>query len=115
MIGGTPFSFAIESLVDNDGAPHFQYDYGSAVENIRWRSGGTEFLRYVSSTGNLGVGTFTPTEKLDVNSDAIRVRGKRTPASASAAGEAGTICWDDDHIYVCTAPNTWKRAALTTW
>jgi hypothetical protein len=115
MIGGTGYSFAIETLADNSGAPYFQYDYGTAVENIRWRSGGTEFLRYVSSTGNLGVGTFTPTEKLDVNSDAIRVRGKRQPGSASAAGEAGTICWDDDHIYVCTAPNTWKRAALTTW
>lgn len=38
-----------------------------------------------------------------------------TPASASAAGVAGTITWDASYIYVCTATNTWKRAALTTW
>ncbi len=38
-----------------------------------------------------------------------------TPASASDAGTTGQITWDADYIYVCTATNTWKRAALTTW
>jgi hypothetical protein len=38
-----------------------------------------------------------------------------TPASASAAGEQGQIAIDSNYIYVCTATNTWKRAALTTW
>jgi hypothetical protein len=38
-----------------------------------------------------------------------------TPASSGAAGNQGQICWDADYIYVCTAPSTWKRAALTTW
>lgn len=28
---------------------------------------------------------------------------------------AGLIRWDADYIYVSTASNTWKRAALTTW
>jgi hypothetical protein len=38
-----------------------------------------------------------------------------TPASASATGVAGTILWDASYIYVCTATNTWKRAAIATW
>lgn len=38
-----------------------------------------------------------------------------TPASASATGSAGTICWDANYIYICTAVNTWKRAALSSW
>ena len=38
-----------------------------------------------------------------------------TPASATAAGTAGEIAWDASYIYVCTATNTWKRAALSTW
>ncbi len=38
-----------------------------------------------------------------------------TPASASAAGVAGTVCRDADYIYVCTATNTWKRVAIATW
>lgn len=37
------------------------------------------------------------------------------PANAAASGRAGTITWDANFIYVCVAPNTWKRAALITW
>ena len=38
-----------------------------------------------------------------------------TPASSSAAGVADSLCRDGNYIYVATATNTWKRAALTTW
>ncbi len=38
-----------------------------------------------------------------------------TPASAAAACSAGTIVWDTGFVYVCTATNTWKRAAIATW
>ena len=37
------------------------------------------------------------------------------PASATAAGNVGTVIYTADYIYVCTATNTWKRTALTTW
>lgn len=37
------------------------------------------------------------------------------PASASATGTAGDVRYDADYIYVCTAANTWKRAAIATW
>jgi hypothetical protein len=37
------------------------------------------------------------------------------PASATATGTAGDIRYDADYIYVCTAANTWKRAAIATW
>ena len=38
------------------------------------------------------------------------------PATASSTGTAGDIRYDADYIYVCTATNTWKRAALAaTW
>lgn len=39
----------------------------------------------------------------------------KTPATAGAAGVAGTIAWDANYIYVCTATNTWKRVAIATW
>lgn len=38
-----------------------------------------------------------------------------TPASATAAGTAGTITWDANFLYVCTATNVWKRVAIATW
>lgn len=44
-----------------------------------------------------------------------RLSNNSTPASATANGTAGDICWDTDAIYVCTATNTWKRAPLSTW
>ena len=39
----------------------------------------------------------------------------KTPASAGATGTTGTITWDANYIYVCTATNTWKRTAIATW
>ena len=69
----------------------------------------------INSAGNVGIGTTSPTTLLDVNADTVRVRTARTPASASATGATGEICWDANYIYVCTATNTWKRSALSTW
>lgn len=37
------------------------------------------------------------------------------PASAGASGVAGQVTWDSGYVYVCTATNTWKRAAIATW
>jgi hypothetical protein len=69
----------------------------------------------VDSAGRVGIGTASPTMLLDINNDTVRVRTARTPASASAQGATGEICWDANYIYVCTATNTWKRSAISTW
>jgi hypothetical protein len=36
-------------------------------------------------------------------------------AAAMTAGTAGEIRVDGDYIYVCTATDTWKRVAVSTW
>jgi hypothetical protein len=38
-----------------------------------------------------------------------------TPSAANADGRTGQIAWDGNYIYICVAPNTWKRAAIATW
>ncbi len=50
----------------------------------------------------------------DIPVDALNINTK-TPSSAADTGTAGDIAWDADYIYVCTATDTWKRTAITTW
>lgn len=75
---------------------------------------GVERLR-VSPEGRFGFGTTTPTGVLDVVDNKLRVRTPQTPANATAAGNEGEIAWDANFVYVCTATNAWRRAALATW
>lgn len=37
------------------------------------------------------------------------------PTTAGDPGTAGQIVWDSNHIYVCVATDTWKRANISTW
>jgi hypothetical protein len=47
--------------------------------------------------------------------DDLTLTSPTVPASASATGTAGTISRDADYIYICTATDTWKRVAISTW
>ena len=71
-------------------------------------------LNVVLRKAGTGTGAVTG---LSVRDTGIITQGgvANTPASASATGAAGTISWDASYIYVCTATNTWKRAAIATW
>jgi hypothetical protein len=76
----------------------------------------TEALR-VDSSNRLLVGTSSDSggALLQVNGDRIRIGTAKTPASATDTGTTGEIAWDANYIYVCTATNTWKRTAISTW
>ena len=74
---------------------------------------------YVDASADaIGIMTNAPTEALDINSDAIRVRTAQTPASSNntAVGwGVGTIAWDASYIYVAVDSSTIKRVALSTF
>jgi hypothetical protein len=38
-----------------------------------------------------------------------------TPASSAASCQTGQIQFDSNYLYACTAPNTWKRTAWSTF
>ena len=65
--------------------------------------------------GNFATGNVNIQNDLTIGGDTLKVTTARTPASATAVGTAGEICWDASYIYVCTATNTWKRVAIATW
>jgi hypothetical protein len=92
----------------------FIYTPTDAGQGVTFHNG-TDPLMFIENDGNVGIGTDSPTEQLDLSGDAIRIRTAQTPASATATGTAGTVCWDASYIYVCTATNTWKRVAIATW
>lgn len=71
--------------------------------------------RIALQTDKVGIGTSSPTTRLDVNYDRMRIRYGKTPASATSGGNQGDICWDENYIYVCIATDTWKRAELSSW
>lgn len=56
-----------------------------------------------------------PNAMLDVRGNTIIISTARTPASASAAGVAGSVCWDSSFVYICVASSQWKRVAIATW
>ena len=71
-----------------------------------------------ASADKIGIMTNAPTEAVDINSDAIRIRTAQTPASSNntAVGwGAGTIAWDANYIYVAANTTHIVRAALSTF
>jgi hypothetical protein len=91
----------------------------------RWKTLNTQQI--TDNGTNVLIGTTTDAGyKLDVNGTARVVTSITTaqfrlsalntaPASATATGTLGEIRIDASYIYVCTATNTWKRSAITTW
>lgn len=69
----------------------------------------------INASANVGLQTSAPTALLDVNSNVIRLRTAKTPASANDDGNTGDQCWDASYEYRCTATNTWTRVAHATW
>ena len=64
--------------------------------------------------GDLDVdGATTMAGNLDVGGDLVVAT--KTPSTNTDTGSTGTIAWDASFVYVCTATNNWKRAAIATW
>jgi hypothetical protein len=74
----------------------------------------------ITNTGNVGIGTSSPVVALDVAGNSIRIGTSNTPATSTAAGTAGQICWDATYLYICTTTGAagsavWKRLTLATF
>ena len=82
--------------------------YAGGVPIIATNSTGVQVNGNVNTADVIATG--------DVQGNTMSVSGMNTaPASATAAGNEGDIRWTASHVYVCSAPNTWVRAALATF
>jgi hypothetical protein len=102
--------------------------YNSGTGNVILKSASSEMM--IDSYGVLNVYSVTDDinidadgvvklvsgdDLIDMSANTIRLRSSRTPASSSATGNAGDICWNSNFIYVCVATNTWKKVGISTW
>jgi hypothetical protein len=76
-------------------------------------SGAATFGSTIIATGAISGTSITASSGLIGAS--LRVTSSSTPSASNSTGTLGQISWDTSYIYVCTATNTWKRAALSTW
>jgi len=92
------------------GAAFTQIDCGSSGQVLISNNGGSK----LAVTGTRVV--IQNNTALDISSGSwIRISAFTTPTSSTATGTQGDLQFDANYIYVCTATNTWKRAALSTW
>ncbi len=77
-------------------------------EMIEWGTAQIQF--YISTNWK----TYHSTPCFTAQNGSIRIP-QSAKISISTPGKIGTICWDSNYIYVCTATNTWKRASLSSW
>jgi hypothetical protein len=92
---------------------------GSSFGEIE-NTNGTLYISNASSGGDLIFKTDNSTEKLrltpSIATFSVPVNIPTSPPSSSSAfGVVGTITWDDNYLYVCTATNTWSRVPIGTW
>lgn len=97
----------------------FDAPFGTAALRFyNGNSGGN--IQLVAPNGNLdgyfgGNNTFSVTSTALVAQNKFRITQSQPPASANDEGETGMIAWDSNFIYICVAPNAWKRSSITSW
>lgn len=103
---------------------------GGANCDFRVEGDTNENALFVDASSNtVGFGTGTPDANYQITSaggiltqsgtnnftGSVTLIATQTPATAGAAGVTGTIAYDANYIYICTATNTWRRVAHASW
>ena len=95
--------------------------YNFSTKNAGITADGTQYLITDYTDSSQGVAYVkTLGDNIVIDANNINMLGNtilttKTPSNASDTGTTGTITYDSDFIYICTATNTWKRVAISTW
>jgi hypothetical protein len=85
-------------------------DDGVLSGNVAMSNGGDGFN--VVSSANTGIRMFG---NVAVSNTGTQYNGPGVPATATSPGGQGEIVFDSSFLYVCVAPNTWRRVAIGSW
>jgi hypothetical protein len=84
------------------------------INTVLLTNGNISTTGTITTTQNLQVtGTSTLTGQVALGTD--RINRALQSKNNNSTGTAGDISWDANYIYVCTATNSWKRVALSTF
>lgn len=113
-------SLSTSGIFDLSLRPKFTATYSLGTGSYRWTTTYTNTLETSAAKlrgdGWLVLGqNTTPTAPLDVMDDSIRIRTSKTPATSSAAGYQGQVCWDGSYVYIAVDTNKWKRSEITSF
>lgn len=88
------------------------------LNNAAQTTSATPIMMLDGTTKFVGVGTTSPTSKLDINAtngySQLRIETTYTVPSGSAIGNIGDTAWDTGYFYLKTSVG-WKRMAMTAF
>jgi hypothetical protein len=129
LLAGSGFSIPVATLLSADQNTAIGFEAGrlniTGSRNVflgyaAGRSETTSDNLYISNTNTATPLIYGKFDSTGSTGGRVKINGNleiktKTPASATATGVVGEIAWDADYIYICTATDTWKRSAITTW
>lgn len=98
-------------IVIGNGTP-FEYFFGiTNYHQLRGAGPNTTTLGNTATTKTIINGT--QTSIANIIGDRVIVSNPRTISSRTETGTAGTICWDQNYLYICVSTNAWAKVGLT--
>lgn len=126
---------------DEDSYETITVDTATGVITTTSSTAAGEYVLYIRNTGSYHISTYTliisESENVETAESPSNIRPCGTngydlalyqftvfsklfvpitaPSTATSTGNKGDVRFGNGYIYVCVAPNTWKRAAIATW
>ena len=98
-------------IVIGNGTP-FEY-FAGTTNYLQLRGAGPNTTTLGNTATTKTIINGTQTSIANIIGDRVIVSNPRTISSRTETGTAGTICWDQNYLYICVSTNTWAKVGLT--